>query len=122
MRVYYKYLTTLFSTKLQKGSHWIPELLAFSLLYAYKKEYGKSVTSYSFIDNFPIETVLNIYNKNNINIKKNIIKEENKSIWQIKTNLDEMYDLSEFMVKKYLEFNYKINEKRVSKSRVKKRR
>ena len=122
MKVYYKYLTTIFSTKLQKGSMWIPELLAFSLLYNYKKEFGKSLVQYPYIDNFPIETILNIYNKNNLELKKNISKADKNTPWKVKTNMDEMYDISELMVKKYLDFNFKINEKRVSKTRAKKRR
>lgn len=32
-----------------------------------------------------------------------------------------MYDISEIMIKKYLEFNFKVNEKRVSKNRKKRR-
>lgn len=122
MKVYYKYLTTIFSTKLQKGSLWIPELLAFSLLHNYKKEYGKSLLSYPYIDSFPLETILNIYNKNNLELKKNISKADATTPWKIKTNMDEMYDISELMVKKYLDFNFKVNEKRVSKTRTKKRR
>lgn len=122
MKVYYKYLTTIFSTKLQKGSLWIPELLAFSLLYNYKKEYGRSLLPYPYIDSFPLESILTIYNKNNLELKRNISKADTKTSWKVKTNMDEMYDISELMVKKYLDFNFKINEKRVSKTRTKKRR
>ena len=122
MKVYYKYLRTIFSTKLQEGSLWIPELLAFSLLYNYKKEHGKSLVLHPFVDNFNFESILKIYNKNNLELKKNRNKKENESIWKIKTNIDEMYDISEIMVKKYLNYNFKINEKRVSKTRRKKRK
>ncbi len=122
MRVYYQYLTSLFSNKITKGSFWIPELLAFSLIHYFKKEYQKSFVNHPIIQDFPTEKLLNIYNKNNIEIKKHISKNENINTWKVKTNLDEMYDLSEFMIKKYLEFNYKINEKRVSKSRVKRKK
>ena len=122
MRVYYQYLTSLFSNKIQKGSFWIPELLAFSLIHYFKKEYQKSFFNHTIIENFPTEKLLNIYNKNNIEIKKHISKDEQINSWKVKTNLDEMYDLSEFMIKKYLEFNYKINEKRVSKVRTKRKK
>lgn len=122
MRVYYQYLTSLFSNKITKGSFWIPELLAFSLIHYFKKEYQKSFINHPLIQDFPTEKLLNIYNKNNIEIKKHISKSEDINSWKVKTNLDEMYDLSEFMIKKYLEFNYKINEKRVSKSRVKRKK
>ncbi|WP_428025177.1 hypothetical protein [Arcobacter sp.] len=122
MRVYYQYLTSLFSTKITKGTYFIPELLAFSLIHYFKKEYQKSFIGHSVIENFPTEKLLNIYNKNNIEIKKHISKTEQINSWRVKTNLDEMYDLSEFMVKKYLEYTYKINDKRVSKIRVKRKK
>ncbi|PLY09922.1 MAG: hypothetical protein C0626_07605 [Arcobacter sp.] len=122
MRVYYQYLTSLFSNKITKGSFWIPELLAFSLIHYFKKEYQKSFINHPLIEDFPTEKLLNIYNKNNIEIKKHISKSEDINSWKVKTNLDEMYDLSEFMIKKYLEFNYKINEKRVSKVRTKRKK
>lgn len=122
MRAYYKFLTKIFASKIKKGSHFIPEILALSLIQTYKKEFGKSFISYSFIETFPTEKIFDIYNKNNLEIKKELSKkDENLSFWQIKTNLDEMYDLSEIMVKKYIEFNFKINENRVSKSRKKRR-
>jgi len=122
MRVYYQYLTSLFSNKIKKGSFWIPELLAFSLIHYFKKEYQKSFFNHAIIEEFPAEKILNIYNKNNIEIKKHISKDQQINSWKVKTNLDEMYDLSEFMIKKYLEFNYKINDKRVSKIRNKRKK
>lgn len=122
MRAYYKFLTSIFSSQLKKGSYWIPELLAFSLIYSYKKEFEKSFCSYTFIESFPIEKILNIYNENNIAVKKNISQKENIPTWKVKTSLDEMYDLSEYMIKKYLTYNFKINTKRVSKTRKKRRR
>ncbi len=120
MRAYYKFITSIFSSKLEKGSYWIPELLAFSLIYNYKKEFGKSFGSYTFLDNFPVEKILDIYNKNNIAVKKELALKDNKSTWEIKTSLDQMYDISESMIYKYLNYNFKIN-KRVSKSRKKRR-
>lgn len=122
MRVYYKYLTTIFATKMETGKHWIPELLAFSLIYNFKKEHEKSFINHPFIDNLPIDSILDIYNKNNLKIKKVLCEDENINSWKIKTNLDEMYDLSEFMIKKYLEFSFKINENRVSKTRLKRKK
>ncbi|RXJ81264.1 hypothetical protein [Arcobacter sp. F2176] len=122
MRVYYQYLTSIFSNKITKGSFWIPELLAFSLIHYFKKEQEKSFFNHTLIQNFPTEKFLNIYNQNNIKIKKQLSKEEQVNLWKIKTNLDEMYDLSEYMIEKYLEFNYKINDKRVSKTRIKKKK
>jgi len=122
MRVYYKYLRSIFSAKINSGTHWVPELLAFSLIYNYKKEYDKSFINHPFIDKLQVENILNIYNKNNIKIKKALKDNEDKNSWKIKTNLDEMYDLSEFMINKYLEYTYKINSSRISKSRVKRKR
>ncbi len=122
MKDYYKYLTTLFSTKLSNGSQWVPELFAFSLLYTYKKEHGKSLYAYPFLEDFPIEKIIEIYNQNNIELKKSIAKQENISFWKVKTVMDEMYNNSEFITEKYLKYNFKINPKRVSKTRAKKRR
>lgn len=70
MRVYYKFLTAIFATKIEAGTHWIPELLAFSLIYNFKKEHEKSFVNHSFIDNLPIDKILDIYNKNNLQVKK----------------------------------------------------
>lgn len=122
MKAYYKYLINIFSSRLQNGSNWIPELLAFSLIYNYKKEHDKSFLLYPQIDNFPIEKIVNIYNKNNLELKKRISQKDDISVWKIKTNIDEMYDVSELMVMKYLQYTYKINAKRVSKSRSKKKK
>ena len=57
-RAYYKYIINLFSTKLTAGSLWIPELFAFSLLYYYKKEHGKSLCAYPFFEDFPIDKII----------------------------------------------------------------
>ncbi len=119
MKAYYIFLTNIFKIKLTKGSNWLPELLGFSLIYNYKKEFEKSFVLHPFIEDFPIENVIEIYNKNNIELKKEMCEEEKLNLWKIKTPLDNMYDLSEFMIKKYMEFNFKINPKRVSKSRKK---
>lgn len=119
MKAYYIFLTNIFKIKLTKGSNWLPELLGFSLIYNYKKEFEKSFVLHPFIEDFPIEEIIEIYNKNNIELKKEMCEEEKLNLWKIKTPLDNMYDLSEFMIKKYMEFNFKINPKRVSKSRKK---
>lgn len=121
MKAYYKYLTSLFSSKLSNGSVWLPELFAFSLLYTYKKEFGKSFTSYPFLDGFPLEKILEIFNKQNIQIKKELSKENMLPLWRVKTVQDEMYNHSEFMIKKYIDYSFKVN-KRVSKTRAKRKR
>ena len=122
MKVYYTYLTNLFSTKLSSGSQWIPELFAFSLLYSYKKEDGKSLSTYHLLEDFPFDKIIDIYNKNNLEIKKKLCERDNINVWKVKTLLDEMYSSSEFLAKKYIQYNFKINEKRVSKTRNKKRK
>jgi len=122
MKAYYKYLTSLFSAKLSSGSNWVPELFAFSLLYNYKKEFGKSLSSYPYLDDFPIEEIIEIYNRNNLELKKRIAEQKELNVWKVKTVLDEMYNNSEYLTQKYLQYNFKINEKRVSKSRNKKRK
>lgn len=117
MKIYYKYLINTFSSRLKKGSDWIPELLAFSLIYNYKKEHNKSFIAYPELEKIAIEKIINIYNKNNLELKKRISKENGFSTWKIKTNIDEMYDVSELMVMKYLQYTYKINTSRQSKNR-----
>ena len=121
MRAYYKYIITIFSSRLNKGAHWIPELLAYSLIHSYKKEFGKSFSNYSFIDEFPIDEIIQIYFNKNVDLKKQLAKENNESIWKIQTVIDEMYEISEYMVEKYITYNYKVNSTRVSKTRKKKR-
>ena len=122
MKIYYKYLINTFSSSLKKGSTWIPELLAFSLIYNYKKEHNKSFLSYSELENIAIEKIVNIYNKNNLELKKRISQKNGISTWKIKTNIDEMYDVSEVMVKKYLQYTYKINTRRQAKNRDKRKK
>ena len=122
MKIYYKHLINTFSSKLKNGSNFIPELLAFSLIYNYKKEHNKSFSSYPELDNLPIEKIVNIYNENNLELKKKISNENGISVWKIKTNIDEMYDVSELMVMKYLKYTYKINSTRQSKNRDKRKK
>jgi hypothetical protein len=122
MKIYYKYLINTFSNKLEKGSNWIPELLAFSLIYNYKKEHNKSFVSYPELENIAIEKIVNIYNKNNLELKKRISEKNGISTWKVKTNIDEMYDVSELMVMKYLKYTYKINSTRQSKNRDKRKK
>lgn len=121
MRAYYKFLINIFSSKIQKGSLFIPEILALSLIQTYKKEFEKSFVSYDFLDMFPTEKILTLYNKNNIKLKKQLANEQETSMWKVRTNLDEMYDISEIMIKKYMNFNFKVNSSRISKSRKKRR-
>lgn len=121
MRAYYKFLINIFSSKIQKGSLFIPEILALSLIQTYKKEFEKSFVSYDFLDAFPTEKILTLYNKNNIKLKKQLANEQETSMWKVRTNLDEMYDISEIMIKKYMNFNFKVNSSRISKSRKKRR-
>ena len=122
MKIYYKHLINTFSSRLKNGSDWIPELLAFSLIYNYKKEHNKSFLSYPELENIAIEKIVNIYNKNNLELKKRISEKSGISTWKIKTNIDEMYDVSELMVMKYLQYNYKINPRRNSKNRDKRKK
>lgn len=122
MKIYYKHLINTFSSRLKNGSDWIPELLAFSLIYNYKKEHNKSFLSYPELENIAIEKIVNIYNKNNLELKKRISEKSGISTWKIKTNIDEMYDVSELMVMKYLQYNYKINPSRNSKNRDKRKK
>jgi hypothetical protein len=122
MKIYYKYLINTFSSKLKNGSNWIPELLAFSLIYNYKKEHDKSFNSYPELDNLPIEKIVSIYNKNNLELKKRISNKDGISRLKVKTDIDEMYDVSEVMVMKYLQYTYKINASRQSKNRDKKKK
>ena len=117
MRAYYKYIISIFSTKLNKGSHWIPELLAFSLIHSYKKEFGKSFSNHPFLENFQIDEIIDVYFSKNVQLKKQLAKENNEPIWKIQTVIDEMYEISEYMVEKYISYNYKINSNRVSKTR-----
>jgi len=122
MKIYYKHLINTFSSRLKNGSDWIPELLAFSLIYNYKKEHNKSFLSYPELEKLPIEKIVNIYNKNNLELKKRISEKSGLSVWKIKTNIDEMYDVSELMVIKYLNYTYKINTARKSKIRDKRKK
>ncbi len=122
MKIYYKYLINTFSSRLKNGSTWIPELLAFSLIYNYRKEHNKSFHSYPELEKLPIEKIVNIYNKNNLELKKRISQKNGISTWKINTNIDEMYDVSEVMVMKYLQYTYKINTRRQSRSKDKRKK
>jgi hypothetical protein len=53
----------------------------------------------------------------NIKIKKDEAQKQNKKTWEIKTQIDAMYDLANMMIKNYINFKYKINIKRKSKKR-----
>lgn len=107
IRAYYKFLTSILSSKIKKGSYWLPEILAFSLIQTYKNEYNKSFSPYSAIDTIEVEKILQILNKKNLEFKKEISKKQNIPLWQVNTAVDDMYDLAEELIRKYLKYTIK---------------
>jgi hypothetical protein len=115
--VYYNYLANIFANKLGNDAYWAPEVLAYALMYTYIQEYKKTFKNHDFINNYNFEEIISVYNKLNIKIKKDEAQKQNKKTWEIKTQIDAMYDLANMMIKNYINFKYKINIKRKSKKR-----
>lgn len=123
MGVYYDVLATTFKKHLKKGDPWIPELIGFLLIYYFKIENEKCFNKHPFIQEYDLSEILSIYDSTNIALKKEQLKNKpHEKLWSAKTIIDDMFACADDMVEKYIDFSYKTNINRVSKTRKKKRK
>lgn len=116
--VYYDVLSKAFSKELQKGDKWIPELLGFTMINYYKIEDEKSFAKHDFIQRYDFTKLLSIYNKTSLRLKKEVVADNpSKKLWEIKTEIDKMFEVAEKIMKRYNEFRYKTNPQRISRRR-----
>jgi hypothetical protein len=106
---YYNTIVKQIETYLNEGELWIPEQIILALLSEWIIEEEKSITFYSFLNDFDYIKLLGFYelarnNEKNVNLKHNILK---------------MYQISSSMIKKLKNSKYKINSSRKSKLRKK---
>jgi len=120
--VYYEKIANLLMKYIPKGGLFIPEYFGLLLIHLYKGEHKRSFKKFPFIDDFKLDTLLAIYEKVNINLKKEYLHNNpNKRIWEHRTVIDTMEKVAPLLLKEYLNFQYKVNIMRKSKTRKKRK-
>jgi hypothetical protein len=119
--VYYEKLSILLRNGIPDGGLFMPEYLGLLLLHYYFQKIEYSFGRFSFLSQYDFQYVLEIYNDVNITLKKELVeKNPNTRIWEHRTVFDRMEKIAQKMVDEYFTFHYKLNVKRVSKTRRKK--
>jgi len=119
--VYYEKLSVLLRNSIADGGLFMPEYLGLLLLHYYFQKIEYSFGKFPFLHQYNFQYVLEIYNDVNITLKKELVEKNPKTrIWEHRTVFDEMEKIAQKMVDEYSAFHYKLNKKRVSKTRKKK--
>lgn len=113
LMVYYNAIMKQQAISLLHGEDWIPEQLIICLLSEWVLEEEKSVLLYPFLKEFDYTAILSRYDNVIAQAKKN---EE----WQKIASIKNMYHVSHEIIVKLINTNFKVNTKRVSKTRKKK--
>lgn len=101
-----------------KGGMFIPEYFGMLLIYLYKVEFKRSFRGFPYIDTFDMSSLLSIYEKVNISLKKEYLQNNpTKRLWEHRTVIDTMDKVASLLLKEYLQFQYKVNIMRKSKQR-----
>lgn len=111
--VYYNSIVKQLEISLDQGQNWIPEQLVLCLLSEWILEEGKSSLLYPYLQTINYTDILSRYDKVIVQAKKD---EDLKKVQFIKN----MYQVSSELILKLKNTTYKVNTKRISKSRRKK--
>jgi len=114
LMVYYDAIIKQIEVSLSQGANWVPEQLVICLLSQWVLEEEKSTILYPFLNDIDYTALLSRYDKVMIQAKKD--EDWNKTL-AIKT----MYKVGDELISKLKNTTYKINTKRVSKSRKKRK-
>ncbi len=114
LMVYYNAIVKQIEVSLAQGQNWIPEQLVICLLSEWILEEEKSTILYPFLKTIDYTSLLSRYDSVIIQAKKD--EDWNKTL-AIKT----MYEVASDLIAKLKNTTYKVNTKRVSKSRKKRR-
>ncbi len=110
LMVYYNSIVKQIELSLSQGQNWIPEQLVICLLSEWILEEEKSTVLYPFLKDIDYTSLLSRYDTVTIQAKKD--EDWNKTL-AIKT----MYQVASELIQKLKNTTYKINTKRISKSR-----
>ena len=120
--VYYEKLAKLLMHYIPNGGLFIPEYFGILLIHYFKSELQQSFYPFSYIEEYNFDSILGVYEKINIALKKDMVKDNpNMRLWECRTTLDEMEKVALHLIKEYNSFQYKINIMRKSKTRRNKR-
>ncbi|WP_419770368.1 MAG: hypothetical protein ACNI3C_00820 [Candidatus Marinarcus sp.] len=108
--LYYNTIVKEIESNLTEGEHWIPEQVVFALLSEWIVEENKSTQFYPFLEEINYMKLLGMYEYLG---QKNIDEE-------LKKNVIKMYKIAASMIKQLKNTHYRVNNKRISKKRVKK--
>lgn len=120
MGIYYEKLSILLRNSIPDGGLFMPEYLGLLLLHYYCQKIEYLCGKFAFLNKYDFNSVLEIYNDVNITLKKELVEKNPKTrLWEHRTVFDRMETIAQKMLSEYLAFHYKINPKRVSKTRKK---
>ena len=114
LMVYYDAIIKQIEVSLAQGQNWIPEQLVICLLSQWILEEEKSTILYPFLNDIDYISVLSRYDNVVIQAKKD-------EDWNKTMAIKSMYKVAAELIFKLKNTTYKINTKRVSKSRKKRR-
>ncbi len=114
LMVYYNAIVKQIELSLSQGQNWIPEQLIICLLSEWVLEEEKSTILYPFLNNIDYTSLLSRYDMVTIQAKKD--EDWNKTL-AVKT----MYKVASELIQKLKNITYKMNTKRVSKTRKKRK-
>jgi len=114
LMVYYDAIIKQIEISLSQGTNWIPEQLVICLLSQWILEEEKSTILYPFLNDIDYTALLSRYDKVMIQAKKD-------EDWNKTLAIKIMYKVGDELIMKLKNTTYKINTKRVSKSRKKRR-
>lgn len=112
LMVYYNAIIKQIEKSLDQGQNWIPEQLVLCLLSEWILEEEKSTILYPFLNNIDYVEILNRYDLLRIEAKED-------EDWNKTAAIMSMYKVANDLIDKLKNTTYKINTKRVSKSRKK---
>ena len=113
LMVYYNAIIKQIELSLAQGQNWIPEQLVLCLLSEWIVEEEKSTILYPFLNNIDYIEILNRYDLLRIEAKED-------EDWNKTAAIMSMYKVANDLIYKLKTTTYKVNTKRVSKSRRKK--
>ena len=111
---YYDTIVKQIERSLSQGANWIPEQLVVCLLCQWIIEEEKSIELYPFLKQIDYLSLLDRYDQARIQAKK----EED---WNKVSAIMSMYNVSTQLIERLKKINYKVNTKRVSKTRGKRK-
>ncbi len=112
LMVYYDAIVKQIEISLLQGQNWIPEQLVICLLSEWILEEERSITLYPFLKDIDYNSLLNRYDKVRIKAKQD-------EDWNKTAAIMSMYKVGNELIQRLKNTTYKINTKRVSKSRKK---